>query len=179
MTREENAKIVDKVKVYRQNFTITDLVYQEWFKVLGPYEYYDVSEKLDKYLKDLDNEGKIPNPYYLIKYLKTNREKQNAGIVKIECPLCGCCMDVEDLEGKHYDRCLSTRYIITMRKKYFDKETDVEILSELSDEVFWDKYYEFVNILSKKNCIQEKNTILNILEKQDQHRNIKQITLRM
>ena len=59
MTKEESLKIVDKIKVYRQNFTITDLTYFEWFKVLEPYEYADVDEKLDKYLKDLDNEGKI------------------------------------------------------------------------------------------------------------------------
>lgn len=179
MTREESLKIVDKIKVYRQNFTITDLTYLEWFKVLEPYDYSDVDEKLDKYLKDLDNEGRIPNPYYLIKYLKTKKEKQSASSFKVACPLCGCYVDLEDLDGKHYDRCLSTRYIITMRKKYFDKETDIDILSELSDEVFWDKYYEFISMLSKMECIQEKDKLSKILGEKNYNKSIEQITLRI
>lgn len=179
MTREESLKIVDKIKVYRQNFTITDLTYLEWFKVLEPYDYSDVDEKLDKYLKDLDNEGRIPNPYYLIKYLKTKKEKQSVSSFKVACPLCGCYVNLEDLDGKHYDRCLSTRYIITMRKKYFDKETDIDILSELSDEVFWDKYYEFISMLSKMECVQEKDKLSKILEEKNHNKSIEQITLRI
>lgn len=179
MTREENAKIVDKLKVYRQNFTITDLVYQEWFKVLGPYEYYDVNEKLDKYLKDLDNEGKIPNPYYLIKYLKTKQEKQSVCSFRVQCPNCGCYVSIEDLDGKHYNRCLSTRYIITMRKKHFNKTTDIEELNALSDSVFWDKYYEFVDMLPKIQKPQAKDNLTKILENRDCNKSIEQITLKM
>lgn len=179
MTREESLKIVDKIKVYRQNFTITDLTYLEWFKVLEPYDYSDVDEKLDKYLKDLDNEGRIPNPYYLIKYLKTKKEKQIVSSFKVACPLCGYYVNLEDLDGKHYDRCLSTRYIITMRKKHFDKETDIDVLSELSDEVFWDKYYEFISMLSKRDCSSEKDKLPKILEEKNYNKSIEQITLRM
>lgn len=177
MTKEESTRIVDKVKVYRQNFTITDLVYQEWFKVLSAYDYAEVNEKLDKYLKDFDNEGKYPNPHYLVKYLRTNLEKQNVGIIKIECPLCGCCIDVEDLDGKHYNRCLSTRYIVTMRKKYFNKETDIEELNCLSDEVFWNKYFEFLKILQKAE-VQEKELEM-LLEGREINKIAEQMTLKM
>lgn len=177
MTKEESTRIVDKVKVYRQNFTITDLVYQEWFKVLSAYDYAEVNEKLDKYLKDFDNEGKYPNPHYLVKYLRTNLEKQNVGIIKIECPLCGCCIDVEDLDGKHYNRCLSTRYIVTMRKKYFNKETNIEELNCLSDEVFWNKYFEFLKILQKAE-VQEKELEM-LLEGREINKIAEQMTLKM
>lgn len=177
MTREESTKIVDKVKVYRQNFTITDLVYQEWFKVLNAYDYDEVDEKLDKYLMDMDNDGKYPNPHYLVKYLRTKFEKQNVGIVKIECPLCGCCVDIEDLDGKHYDRCLSARYIVTMRKKHFDKDTDIEELNNLPETIFWDKYYAFIKMLSEMN-IQEKE-LEKILESKEINKATKQIALKI
>lgn len=178
MTKEESTRIVDRIKVYRQNFTITDLVYREWFKVLNAYDYAEVDEKLDKYFKDLDNEGKIPNPHYLVKYLRTQNEKQNIGSFKVECPNCGLYVDLEDLDGKHYDRCLSTRYIVAMRKKYFNKETDIEELNYLSDKIFWDKYYDFISILSKME-VQEKDKLIRILEDKDSNKRIEQITLRM
>lgn len=149
MTKEESAKIVDKVKIYRQNFTITNSVYHEWFKILSAYEYVDVDEKLDNYFQDLDNEGKYPNPYYLVKYLKTQKEKNSTTSYKVICPNCGKPVDLEDLDGKHYNRCLSTTYIIRMKKKYFNKETDIEEINALSEDVFWDKYYKFLEIISQ------------------------------
>ena len=68
MTIEETKQIVDKIKVYRPNFggqfdkSGFDKLKLEWFRILEPYDYADVVDKINKYFKDLDNEGKIPNP---------------------------------------------------------------------------------------------------------------------
>ena len=75
MTRQEAISIVDKIQVYRQSFLITNRVYEEWFKVLEPYDYEDVDRKLDEYFRDSDNFGRYPDVYYLTKYLKTIEQK--------------------------------------------------------------------------------------------------------
>lgn len=185
MTIEETKQIVDKIKVYRPNFggqfdkSGFDKLKLEWFRILEPYDYADVVDKINRYFKDLDNEGKIPNPYYLIKYLKTKQEKQSVCSFKVQCPNCGCYVSIEDLDGKHYNRCLSTRYIITMRKKYFNKVTDIEELNALSDSVFWNKYYEFIDMLSKMQNSQEKDNLIKILENRDCNKSIEQITIKL
>mgnify|MGYP000193857653 CR=1 FL=1 len=50
MTREEVKSIVDKIQVYRQTFLITNNVYQEWNRILEPYDYGDVDNKLNEFL---------------------------------------------------------------------------------------------------------------------------------
>ena len=139
MTREEAKKIVDKIQVFRQSFIITQTVYQEWYRVLEPYDYCDVEKKLDDYFKDSDNFGRYPDAYYLTRYLKTIEEKQTLSIPHLLCQICGQSVKSEDYH-QHYRKCSSVDYIIEMSKRYLGNAVSRKELMEIDDRTF-DKYY--------------------------------------
>ena len=140
MTREETKKLVDKVQVYRQSFLITQNVYQEWYKVLEPYDYCDVDQKLDGYFKDGDNFGRYPDVYYLTKYLKTTKEKEIMNVPHTFCQICGQAIEYENYE-KHYARCSSVDYIIKISNQYLDKKLNKDKLMVADDNTFKKYYY--------------------------------------
>ncbi len=140
MTREEGKKIVDKVQVFRQSFLITQTVYQEWFRVLEPYDYYDVEKKLDDYFRDSDNFGKYPDVYYLTKYLKTEEEKKILSVPHVSCQICKKSVKYEDYQ-RHYDRCSSVDYVVEMSKRYLDKTFNKDKLMSADDNTFKKFYY--------------------------------------
>lgn len=147
MTIEETKKLVDKIKIHRLSFgnqldkSELGNLKLEWFRILEPYDYADVDEKLNEYFRNDDNEGKYPTPYNLVKYLKTiEKKKQTYGYCVI-CPQCQEYINLSDFEC-HYNKCLSMNYVISSMKKYFNKKITREELSVLSDKVFWDKYYD-------------------------------------
>ncbi len=142
MTKEESTKIVDRLKIYRQNFMIGNNVYSEWFKVLEPYDFEDVNKKLEEYLKNADNYNRIPDPYYLTKFLNTIEQKTKKGVIIVSCPLCN--KKINDLEfSNHYNRCLSVKFLCKESKKYFNRELDYEKLMSASDKKFGDFYWNF------------------------------------
>lgn len=139
MTRDEAIKIVDKVKVYRQTFNATVPVYQEWFKVLEPYDYEDVDRKLDDYFRNGDNFGKYPDAYYLTKYLKKHDEKLQQGHMYVRCQVCGKTIDYASYD-EHFNRCSSVDYLDRMASKHYGKKVDKEKLMKMSQQDF-DTYY--------------------------------------
>ena len=148
MKRIEVINFLERIKVYYPQFTINGLVKDEWTRKLEPYDFDDCCMKLDEHLAGEDQD-RPPMPNWIIKYLKTQKEKSSTTSYKVICPNCGKPVNLEDLDGAHYNRCLSTSYIIRMKKKYFNKETDIEEINALSDDVFWDKYYKFLEIISQ------------------------------
>lgn len=147
MTLEETKKVIDKIKIHRLSFgnqldkSGMENLKLEWFRILEPYDYVDVDEKLNEYFRDGDNEGKYPNPYYLVKYLKTSEKKNQTNEYYVICPQCQEYINLSVFDS-HYNKCLSMNYVISSMKKYFNKKITREELSVLSDKVFWDKYYE-------------------------------------
>lgn len=142
MTRQESISIVDKIQVYRQSFLITNRVYEEWFKVLEPYDYEDVDRKLDEYFRDSDNFGRYPDVYYLTKYLKTIEQKKDDSILHVNCQLCNRKIKYEDYK-KHYERCSSADYIVEMAKRYFNQNLSKDKMLESSEKKFQSCYYSF------------------------------------
>lgn len=142
MTREEVTNIVDKVKVYRQSFLVSDSVYREWSRILAPYDYADVSKKLDEYFQDGDNFGRYPDPYYLTRYLRTIDEKKATPNVSAICPICKKQMNPIDYR-KHYDRCSSANYLSVQSKKHFGKTLSHQKLMEVTQEQFDEYYWKF------------------------------------
>ncbi len=85
MTIDETKKVIQKIKTFRPFFQTGNSSSEEinfrkeWHRVLESYDYEDVDRKLNEYFKDGDNVGRIPDAYYLVKFLKTHEEKQQAG----------------------------------------------------------------------------------------------------
>lgn len=149
MERTETKKIVDKIKVFRQSFLATNEIYNEWFKVLEPYDYEDVDKKLDEYFKESNNFGQYPDAYYLTKYLKTIEEKQIKDIPHAKCQICGQAVRFEDYK-KHYDRCSSVEYLIDVSKRYLGKTLNKEKLMQTDDKTFDDYYYSTCRLVYNK-----------------------------
>ena len=142
MTRQESISIVDKIQVYRQSFLITNKVYEEWFKVLEPYDYEDVDNKLDDYFRDSENFGRYPDAYYITKYLKTTQQKKEESILYVKCQLCYKKVKYEDY-SKHYERCSSADYLVEMAKRYFNQNLSKEKMMEVTKEKFESCYWSF------------------------------------
>lgn len=142
MSRDEVIKLLDKIKAYRQKFEINEVVMDEWYNRLEPYDYEDVLAKLNEYLSDLTNQGKYPDPIYLTKFLKTRYQKENTKEPTIVCSY--CLKPIKYLEYKaHSERCSSVEWLCDKSKHYFLKKLDKKKLFEM-DAVTFDKfYYEF------------------------------------
>ena len=142
MTKEESSRIVDRVKIYRQNFVIGNSIYAEWFRILEPYDYEDVNKKLEEYLRNADNYNRIPDPYYLTKFLNTIEQKEKKEVIIVSCTLCGKKINILEYEI-HYSRCLSAKYLCKESKKHFNRELDYERLMNAPDKKFEDFYWDF------------------------------------
>lgn len=173
MTIEQTSDLVDKIKIHRPMFvshldkTSLTKFKVEWHKILEPYVFQDVSEKLDEYFRDTNNFGRYPDAYYLTKYLSTEEQKERAGTILVRCQECQKIVDLNDYE-RHYSRCSSVRYIARMREKYFNKTTDIEKLQELDQEKFDEVYEAFIR-QSQAVCTdeQEKRCIDNLVRMYD------------
>ena len=139
MDRNQVSEILERIQANRQSFLITNAVVNEWCNVLAPYDYYDVTKKLDDYFRDSDNFGRYPDVYYLIRYLKTIEEKKIMSVPHALCQICGQAVKFEDYQ-KHYDRCSSVEYITEMSKRYLEKSLSREKLMATDDKTF-EKYY--------------------------------------
>ena len=61
MTRSEVTKLVDIIVIHRPYFKsrLGDKIYQdlliEWERIMGPYDFQDIKDNLEKFLKDEAN----------------------------------------------------------------------------------------------------------------------------
>ena len=163
MTKEQSIKIVDRVKTNRQNFSINESVYQEWYRVLQNYDFEDVDNSLTKYLGEEYNDGKYPTAYELTRHLTKCIE-----IIRVDyemnCPICNRLM-LRSQFDKHFDRCSSVDYIYRNYKKYFNKEIDKGALWKLSDVEFGQRYWKFCESLVEIPELSdlEKRTLTNAI----------------
>lgn len=164
MTREEVKTIVDKIQVYRQTFLITNNVYQEWNRILEPYDYLDVDNKLNDFFQNGDNYGRYPDAYQLVKRLtKVIDKSKNRGMV-IGCKNCGRLLPIEEYDA-HFDKCNSVDYLVRNYKKYYDKDLSLSKLWKLSDDKFWEMYWKFnEQIISSVEDEKEKNALLKAID---------------
>lgn len=164
MTREEVKSIVDKIQVYRQTFLITNNVYQEWNRILEPYDYDDVNNKLNEFFKNGDNFGRYPDAYQLTKHLMKATEKSKNKGMKIACKNCNRFLSIEEYDT-HFDKCNSINYLKRNYKKYYGKVLSSKELWALSNEKFWELYWKFnEQIVSKIQKGDEKETLMKAIE---------------
>ena len=155
MTALETKEIIQKIKIFRPFFQTGNSkseerkFIEEWDKVLKDYSYEDVDKKVDEYFKDGNNIGKVPDPYYLVKYLNTETEKKSSDGLVVRCPICQKEMQACDFEN-HYGRCLSVSYICKRSKMYFGQTPDTEKLYAMEQREFNRKYLEFLKKLYEK-----------------------------
>lgn len=149
MDRKQVSEVLERIQANRQSFLITNAVVNEWCNVLAPYDYYDVTKKLDDYFRDSDNFGRYPDVYYLTKYLKTIEEKQIYSVPHSLCQICGQAVKFADYE-KHYARCSSIDYLYEMSKRYLDKTLSKEKLKTVDDATFDNYYYSACRAIYNK-----------------------------
>ncbi len=171
MTREEVKKIVDKVQIYRQSFLITNNLYQEWNRILEPYDYLDVDNKLNSFFKDGDNYGKYPDPYQLVKHLTKLSEKILSQGMYVFCNLCNKKIKLQDYDV-HFDRCNSIDYISKNYKKYYGKNIDTKKLLSMDEKTFNDMYWKFnKQLLDKIDDGDVKDSLVKTLKIHEEQEN--------
>lgn len=169
MTIDETKKVIQKIKTFRPFFQTGNSSSEEinfrkeWHRVLESYDYEDVDRKLNEYFKDGDNVGRIPDAYYLVKFLKTHEEKQQAGGNWIRCNLCGEEM-ADSAFLNHFDRCSSVNYIYRKTKEIFNQNIDRTKLYKMSQEEFDRRYLSFLQKIREKTTdAEEQNRVEKII----------------
>ena len=170
MSIDETKSIIQKIKAFRPFFHTGNSPKEQsefmltWHEVLEPYEYEDVNQKVNEYFRDGDNIGKIPDAYYLVKYLRTHIQKREIGDETVQCHVCKNWIPLSNYE-LHFERCSSVNNIKLKMKKYFNKEIDVHKLMDMPRKEFEIRYLNFIQkIIPKLEDSKEKNSFL-ILEK--------------
>ena len=163
MEKLEVNKLIEKIMVFRQSFLKTKNTLDEWFKILGSYEYSDVDKKLDEYFRESNNFGQYPDPYYLIRNLTTISEKEKYRDVTITCQICGEKVS-HGSYAKHFDRCSSIDYLCRMSERFYNKKMDRQELMQLSEITFQKGYWNFCkNLLNLVKDGLEKRALQNAI----------------
>lgn len=140
MSAEEVYELLERVRVYYQNMSRADTVYEIWYNVLKNYSYQEVCEGLEKYVSFKENRKRIPTPYDLIDDISSIKQKAEAtNDFVIDCNLCHKNMTLSEY-NRHYSKCSSISYLLLIFKKANKNVTRTE-LESLSDEDF-EKVYE-------------------------------------
>ncbi len=171
MTIDETKKIIKKIKTFRPYFqtgnsTREEISFgKEWHKVFEEYNFSDVEKRLDKFLNNPDNYGKIPEAHYLVNTLtKITSKKDNLKGVTVMCPKCRKELSLDEFDT-HFGRCSSVDYICKKSEKYFNQILSKEKLFALSDEEFEKKYIQFLeNLKNKVESPHEKNNLEKIVK---------------
>lgn len=172
MTFSDTERILNRIRIHRpkldklmETISRNNNYKSEWYKVLKSYDYEDISDSLDNWLKQESHDGFIPNVYELTRNCYTIEEKNRPTDFKCSCNYCGKFITFRDFD-KHEKRCRSINYVFRTNKKYFNREIDKEELQKLNEEEFDDIYYKYLELLEKKVPIfsQEHEFIKKVLE---------------
>lgn len=171
MERPEVIKLIDFITIHRPNFVsrLGDKIYKnmvtDWTRIMGHYDYDDIFNNLENFLKDERNYGKDPDAYQLIRGLLTIEDKKTNSLGRVACQFCGRWFNRLELHN-HEDRCRSVKYLKKVYKKYLNSNLNVnKELYEMNQEEF-DKRY--INTLEKAlprvTDILDKRGMTNVIE---------------
>lgn len=173
MTLTETSNLLDKIKIHRPYFagqfdkSGLEKLKKEWHRVLEPYDVEDINNELDDFLKDGDNLNKQPDVYQLIKYCKTNKQKQmGEENFKVNCKFCNRSLDYIEIVD-HENRCRSIMYLKRIYLKYFpNHKLPIKELYEMSNNQFDDNYFKIIEVVKNKiiPTTDEFKLISNVLE---------------
>ena len=141
MTKPEVMRFMQKIQSYYETFSIESYKVDEWYEQLKKYDTDDVYQKFEQHLKG-DQQEYIPKLHYITKYLKTPEEKEKSKISNytIKCNLCNKDMNLDGYD-RHYDKCLSTKYLIDRIYKVKKQVADYDQIYNLDEKTF-EKLYE-------------------------------------
>lgn len=171
MERLDTIRLIDFIVIHRPNFVVRmgDKIYKdtvnEWTRVAGEYDYEDVFNNTENFLKDPNNYGKDPSIYQLIRGLLTIKDKETNSKGRCACQFCGRWFNRLEVYD-HEDRCRSVKYLKRLYKKYFKRELeDIEGLYRMPNDDF-DKAYIFVleKALPYMTDLTEKRGVTNVIE---------------
>lgn len=171
MTRLEVKKLVDLITIHRPYFTsrlgdkILNELMSEWERIMGPYDYEDIKDNLEKFLKDENNYGREPDAYQLIRGLFTIEDKNTNSLGRVTCQFCGRVFNRLEVY-EHEDRCRSIKYLKKLYRNYLLRELeDIQALYSMKNEDFDKAYIRVLEIVLPKvtNRI-EKHGIENVIE---------------
>lgn len=112
MNKIETKKLLNTIKGYYNSlFYIDEYVLTAWSEEFKNYDLEDCIEHLKKYLKEYPDIP--PKPHTFKRGLLTPEEKKTLREhnCSVNCNLCHKLMTLEEYDN-HYDRCLSTKYLI-------------------------------------------------------------------
>ena len=114
MKKNEIKIIIDRIKANYPNSNFSIGVLEEWELVLSNYDYEDIANELDDFLKA--NYTFAPRLNELTHHLKTTQEKEKDYTYYVRCNLCGREYKLEDLD-KHQEKCILVHGIVGMYKE--------------------------------------------------------------
>ena len=112
MNKLETKSLLNKIKgYYNSQFFIDDYILDAWYEELKDYDKEDCVEHIKDYAREYPDIA--PKPHTFKKGLLTPEEKKilREHNYSVNCNLCKKLMSLEEYDN-HYDRCLSTKYLI-------------------------------------------------------------------
>lgn len=164
MNTKEVKELLEKIDIhYGTEYSTNKNLILEWQKELKKYDSDDVFRKLEEHLKS--NFSNIPPKlYFLVKDLKTPKEKLNLNNLNIICTYCKSIVNVLDYD-RHYERCMEIDYIARNVKKYLNQEVNISEYRLMSDDDIKKRFDKIANIIIKKGDNQkEKDCLIRYFE---------------
>lgn len=147
MNKMETNTLLNKIKgYYNSQFFIDDYILDAWHEQLGDYDKDDCIEHIKDYVKEYPETP--PKPHTFKKGLLTPEEKRKLKErdYSVNCNLCNKLMSLDDYDN-HYDKCLSTKYLIKRIKEEKDVVAEYEEIFNLPRNKFdalYQKYFKKV-----------------------------------
>lgn len=139
MEKIEVKDLMKRIKNNYPEFTVDEDKFEEWYKELKGYDLEDVTEKLEKHLRNEEYSDKPPKLYYLTRYLVPAKEKNIVPNHRVVCQFCGEAV-LESEYQDHYDRCRSAYAIAKDLGKYFGYEIDENKIRKMTQEKYNEVY---------------------------------------
>ena len=153
MERIDIIKLIDFITIHRPNFVsrLGDKIYKnmvnDWERIMGPYDYEDIFNNLENFLKEEKNYGKEPDAYQLIRGILTKEDKKTNKSGRVSCQFCGRWFNRLEVY-KHEDRCRSVKYLDRMYRKLLNRQLlNKKELYEMNDKEFDEKYIKSLEYL--------------------------------
>lgn len=156
MELKETKMVLKRIQNNYSSFVVDNYLQSEWHKELSKYDLEDVMEKLEQHFRSEQYGNQIPKLYYLTKYLKTTKEKQEEKVEYIYCNLCHEAFRIDEFD-EHYDRCSSVNYFLKQYKKYFEKYLEREKLMNMSEEEFETNYAKLLKIVMERTTDEKES----------------------
>jgi hypothetical protein len=146
-------KLIDRV--YKTEYAKDKDIVKDWFKVLGQYDFDDITKSLDYYMSNYTDYP--PKVYNLTKGYKTIETKHLLDNAYTRCMFCGKSISFDD--KTHEDRCRSIEFIKSAVKRFKNQDIDKNRYLEMSNEEF-KKYHTSAVKLVIENSTNEREVNL-------------------